>query len=136
MLENLGNFKTQMISPRNSVSGKNQLGCTVLSRRLRAPYGVQPQCEDCNGSRGEDLAQQSAMLPTAGDLRHHSTPAAPVYLHCTNPFLQLGLGKVPPWFPWASLHEGKFTGKLMGWMRVLITAVGLRAVTGTLHYAS
>lgn len=77
MLENLGNFKTQMISPRNSVSGKNQLGCTVLSRRLRAPYGVQPQCEDCNGSRGEDLAQQSAMLPTAGDLRHHSTPRCP-----------------------------------------------------------
>jgi len=63
-------------------------------------------------------------------------PTTPVYLHCTNPFLQLGLGKVPPWFPWASLHEGKFTGKLMGWMRVLITAVGLRAVTGTLHYAS
>lgn len=114
MLENLGNFKTQMISPKNSVSGKNRLGCTVLSRRLRAPYGVWPQCERGNGAEARSWAKQSAMLPTAGDLPHHSALAAPVYLYCTNPFLQLGLGKVPPWFPWASLHEGTFTGKLMG----------------------
>ena len=51
---------------------------------------------------------QQEICPTTAPL------AAPVYLYCTNPFLQLGLGKVPPWFPWASLHEGTFTGKLMG----------------------
>ena len=77
MLENLGNFKTQMISPKNSVSGKNRLGCTVLSRRLRAPYGVWPQCERGNGAEARSWAKQSAMLPTAGDLPHHSAPRRP-----------------------------------------------------------
>ena len=63
-----------------------------------------------DGSRGEELAPAVSYAPCSRSV----PPQPPVYLYCTNLFLQLGLGKVPPWFPWASPDEGKFTGKLMG----------------------